>query len=171
VFIVGQPSAGQIHSTNTADRYLGNVAEVKYLGTTLNNKNYIHEEIKISLNWGIACRSSVKNVFSHLIHKNTTHRILYFVVHASRYMRVMNQLDALFIFSLFSRYTSTCFGLVNSPSSGGNNVYMRRLVRVVHLSLLSASMDGNPGLPAVDQDVQTVPVVTYIHCYLLMMGY
>jgi hypothetical protein len=42
-----------------------------------------------------------------------------------------NQVDALFIFSLFSHYTSTCFGLAGCPSSGGNNVYMQNLVRVV----------------------------------------
>jgi hypothetical protein len=33
-----------------------------------------------------------------------------------------NQLHALFIFSLFSHYTSTCFGLASCPSPGGNNV-------------------------------------------------
>jgi hypothetical protein len=30
-----------------------------------------------------------------------------------------NQPDALFIFSLLSYYTSTCFGRISSPSSGG----------------------------------------------------
>jgi len=30
-----------------------------------------------------------------------------------------NQLDAIFILSLFSRSTSTCFGYICSPSSGG----------------------------------------------------
>jgi hypothetical protein len=30
-----------------------------------------------------------------------------------------NQLDALFIFSLFSYHTATCFGCISSPSSGG----------------------------------------------------
>jgi hypothetical protein len=30
-----------------------------------------------------------------------------------------NQHDALFIFSLLSYHTSTCFGRINSPSSGG----------------------------------------------------
>jgi hypothetical protein len=53
-----------------------------------------------------------------------------------------NQIDALFIFSLFSHYTSTCFGLASFPSSGGNNVYMQQLVRVVHFSWLSAGLDG-----------------------------
>jgi hypothetical protein len=34
-----------------------------------------------------------------------------------------NQMYALFIFSLLSHYTSTCFGLASCPSSGGNSVY------------------------------------------------
>jgi hypothetical protein len=36
----------------------------------------------------------------------------------SNYMN-NNQLDALFIFSLLSYHTSTCFGCISSPSSGG----------------------------------------------------
>jgi hypothetical protein len=39
-----------------------------------------------------------------------------------------NEPDALFIFSLFSHYISTCFGFASSPPSGGNNVHMRQLV-------------------------------------------
>jgi hypothetical protein len=45
-----------------------------------------------------------------------------------------NQLDALFIFSLFSHYTSTRFRLASSHSLGGNNVYVRQLVRVVRFN-------------------------------------
>jgi hypothetical protein len=52
-----------------------------------------------------------------------------------------NQLEALFIFSLFSHYSSTCFGFASSPSSGDNNVYMRQLLRVVRLCRLSAGLD------------------------------
>jgi hypothetical protein len=59
---------------------------------------------------------------------------LCFVNRASRYMHVMNLLDALFIFSLLSHYTSTCFGLASCPSSGGNNVYMQQMVLIVHFS-------------------------------------
>jgi hypothetical protein len=49
-------------------------------------------------------------------------------------MRVMKPTYALFIFSLFSHYTSPCFGIASCPSSGGNNVYMQLMVRVVHFS-------------------------------------
>jgi hypothetical protein len=42
----------------------------------------------------------------------------------------------LFIFSLFSHYTSACIGLASCPS-GGNIVYMQQIVRVVRLSCLS----------------------------------
>jgi hypothetical protein len=70
------------------------------------------------------------------------YRILCIVDRASLYMRVMKRSDALFIFILFSHYTSTYFGHASGSSSGGNNVYMRQLVRVVGLSLLSAGLVG-----------------------------
>jgi hypothetical protein len=40
------------------------------------------------------------------------------------HMKQGNQLDALLIFSLLSHYSSTCFRLASSPSSGGSNVYV-----------------------------------------------
>jgi len=42
-----------------------------------------------------------------------------------------NQIGALFIPSLFRQSTSTCFGHICSPSSGGI-LYIQQLVRVVH---------------------------------------
>jgi hypothetical protein len=51
--------------------------------------------------------------------------------------------------------TATCFGLARSPSSGGNNVYMRQLVRAVRVSRLLAAPS------TVDWNVQHVPVVAY----------
>jgi hypothetical protein len=42
------------------------------------------------------------------------------------------------IFSLFSHYISTRFGLASCPSSGGNYVCMQQCVRVVLLSLQPA---------------------------------
>jgi hypothetical protein len=60
--------------------------------------------------------------------------MLRFVDRASRYMRVMKPTDALIIFSLFSHYTSTCFGLASYTSSAGNNVYMQQMVRDVRFS-------------------------------------
>jgi hypothetical protein len=36
----------------------------------------------------------------------------------------INQLDALFILSLLDYHTSTCFGRINSPSSGEECIYV-----------------------------------------------
>jgi hypothetical protein len=49
-----------------------------------------------------------------------------------------NQLDALFILSLLSYHTSTCFGRINSPSSGGRMYIMWQIVLVILLCWLSA---------------------------------
>jgi hypothetical protein len=48
------------------------VEEFKYLGTTLTDRNSIHEEIKSRLKSGNACYHSVQNLlFSRLLSKNT----------------------------------------------------------------------------------------------------
>jgi hypothetical protein len=44
--------------------------------------------------------------------------------------------------SVYSVTSCTCFELPDSTSSGGNNAYMRKLVRVVILSRLSAALVG-----------------------------
>jgi hypothetical protein len=54
--------------------------------------------------------------------------------------RVMKPTWYIFIFSLFSHYTSTCCGLAGSLSSGGSNVYMWQLLPVPF----------HPGLSTVD---------------------
>jgi hypothetical protein len=38
------------------------VEQFKYLGTTLNNRNSVHEEIKTRLKWEIPCYHSVRNL-------------------------------------------------------------------------------------------------------------
>jgi hypothetical protein len=86
---------------------------------------------------------------------------LCFVNRASRYMRVMKRTDALFIFSLFSHYTSTCFGLASSPSSGGNSVYMQQLVRVVRLSRLWA---GHEAMKINSVSVRFITRVCILNC-------
>jgi hypothetical protein len=53
-----------------------------------------------------------------------------------------NQLDELFILSLFRQSASTCLGHICSPSSGGVVYIYNTLVRVVILSCLSAGQVG-----------------------------
>jgi hypothetical protein len=55
--------AGQRQSINIANRLFEVVAKFKYFGTTLTDKNCIHEEIKSRLNSGNACYHLV--VFCH----------------------------------------------------------------------------------------------------------
>jgi hypothetical protein len=56
--------AGQRQSINIGNRSFESVEKFKYLGTTLTDKNYIHEEIKSRLNSGNACNHSVQNLLS-----------------------------------------------------------------------------------------------------------
>jgi hypothetical protein len=56
--------AGQTHSIKIGNRSFESVAKFKYLGTTLIDKNCIHEEIKSTLNWGNACYYSVQSLLS-----------------------------------------------------------------------------------------------------------
>jgi hypothetical protein len=46
---------GQKHSIKIANRSFEDVAKFKYLGTTLTDQNWMHEEIKSGLNSGNAC--------------------------------------------------------------------------------------------------------------------
>jgi hypothetical protein len=69
-------NAGQIHNIKIGDRSFENVAQFKYLGTTVTNKNLIGEEIKRRLNSGNACYHSVQNLLSsRLLSKNVKIRI------------------------------------------------------------------------------------------------
>jgi hypothetical protein len=66
-------NAGQNHDIKTANRYFENVAQFRYLGTTITNQNLIQEEIKRRLNAGNACYHSVQNLLSsRLLSKNIT---------------------------------------------------------------------------------------------------
>jgi ribosomal protein S2 len=48
-------TAGQNHDTKITNRSFENVAQFKYLGTTITNQNLIQEEIKRRLNLANAC--------------------------------------------------------------------------------------------------------------------
>jgi hypothetical protein len=62
---------GQKHSMMIANRSFEDVAKSKYLGTTLTDQNWLHEEIKGGLNSGNACYYSVQSLLSsHLLSRN-----------------------------------------------------------------------------------------------------
>jgi hypothetical protein len=46
VLLSRHQNAGQNHSIKTAKKYFENVAQFRYLGTTVTNQNLIQEEIK-----------------------------------------------------------------------------------------------------------------------------
>jgi hypothetical protein len=50
-----QQNAGENHNIKIASRTFENVAQFKYLGTTVIHRNLIQEEIKRRLNSGNAC--------------------------------------------------------------------------------------------------------------------
>jgi hypothetical protein len=58
------PNSGQNQNIRTANESFENVEQLKYLGTTLTNQNYIRDEIKRRLNSGNACYYSVQNLLS-----------------------------------------------------------------------------------------------------------
>jgi hypothetical protein len=56
--------AEQIRDIKIAKRSFENVAQFKYLGTTVTNQNLIREEIKRRMNSGNACYHSVQDLLS-----------------------------------------------------------------------------------------------------------
>jgi hypothetical protein len=69
-------NAEQNHNIKTGDISFENVAQFKYLGTTLTIQNLIQEETKRRLNSGSACYHSVQNLFSsRMLYKRVKIRI------------------------------------------------------------------------------------------------
>jgi hypothetical protein len=67
---------GHKHSIKIANRSYEDVTEFKYLGTTLTDQNYMHEEIKSRLNSGNACYHSVQSLLSsRLLSRNVKVKI------------------------------------------------------------------------------------------------
>jgi hypothetical protein len=79
---------------------------------------------------------------------------------ASTYMN-NNQHDALFIFSLLSYHTSTCFGRISSPSSGVEYIYVT--IGACYTSELTRPDDSQR------RSITSTNCHIYIF-YLLMMG-
>jgi sorting nexin-29 len=67
---------GQKHSIKKVSRSFEAVAKFKYLGKTLTDQNYMHEEIKSRLNLGNACYHSVQSLpSSRLLSRNLKFKI------------------------------------------------------------------------------------------------
>jgi hypothetical protein len=76
MFLSHPQNAGQNHVIKIANWCFENVAQFKYLETTVTNQNLIQEEFKRRLNSGNASYHSVQNLLSsHLLSKNIKVRI------------------------------------------------------------------------------------------------
>jgi hypothetical protein len=74
--LMSRKKAGQKHGIKIANRSFESVTKFKYLGTTLTDKNCIHEGIKSRLNSGNACYHSVQSLLSsRLLSRNVKVKI------------------------------------------------------------------------------------------------
>jgi hypothetical protein len=73
-------NAGQNHDIKLGNRCFENVAQFRYLGTTITNQNLIQKEIKRILNSGNACYNSVQNLFffSSAVYKHKNQNIQHY---------------------------------------------------------------------------------------------
>ena len=69
-------NAGRSHSMKNDNRSFESLEELKYLGTTITDKNCIQEEMKSRLKSGNSCYHSVRNILSSsLLFKNLKTKI------------------------------------------------------------------------------------------------
>jgi hypothetical protein len=60
----------QSHRIKTQKNYFEDVAKFKYLGKTLTDQNYMHEEIKSRINAGTLAAVQFSLLFSRLLSRN-----------------------------------------------------------------------------------------------------
>jgi hypothetical protein len=64
MFMSRHQTAGQRNYVRVANKSFEKVAKLNYLGSTLTDQNYIHEEIRSRLYSGNACYHAVQNLLS-----------------------------------------------------------------------------------------------------------
>jgi hypothetical protein len=76
MFMSHSQKTGEKHNMMIGNRSFEDVANFKYLGTTLTDKNHMHEEIKSRLNLGNACSHLVQSLLSScLLSRNLKDKI------------------------------------------------------------------------------------------------
>jgi hypothetical protein len=76
MFMSHHQTAGQSNYIRVANKSFERVAKFKYMGATLTDQNFIHEEIRNRLNSGNACFHAVQNLLSsRLLSRNVKIKI------------------------------------------------------------------------------------------------